>query len=128
MTKPRIICHMMSSVDGRLLTARWTKSFSEKDFTPYIETYEKVSRQFNATAWMISRTTVQQDFDTGSFDFEKYEPAKTFETYIGNRTSAVSAIILDPKGKTSYHSDNLNGDNVIAVLGETAPRQQRRKS
>ncbi|MFT3904366.1 MAG: dihydrofolate reductase family protein [Niabella sp.] len=119
MTKPKIICHMMSSVDGRLLTSRWTKPFSGKDFTPYIETYENVSRQFNATAWMIGRTTVQQDFDTGAFDFEKYEPANAFETYIGNRTSTISAIILDPKGKTSYYSDNLNGDNVIAVLGET---------
>lgn len=109
----------MSSVDGRLLTRRWTKPFSVKDFTPYIETYENVSRQFNATAWMIGRTTVQQDFDTGAFDVEKYEPAKIFETYTGNRTSAISAIILDPKGKTSYYSDNLNGDNIIAVLGET---------
>ncbi|MDQ8014568.1 MAG: dihydrofolate reductase family protein [Flavobacterium nitrogenifigens] len=123
MRRPKVICHMMSSVDGRLLTARWTKPFSGTDFKQYVEMYENAGGQFNASAWMIGRNTAQQDFDTGSFDYEKYEPAKRFETHIGSRTSAVSAIILDPNGKTSYNGSNLAGDNIIAVLGETVSQQ-----
>lgn len=114
---------MMSSVDGRLLADRWTEPFDGKDKTEFYGRYEEAGKLFKAGAWMIGRTTAQQDFETGSFDFEKYVPAKEFETHIGNRASATSAIILDPKGKLSYTGDNLNGDNIIAVLGETVSEE-----
>lgn len=123
MQRPKIICHMMSSVDGRLLTDRWTEPFDGKDKTEFYGVYEDVSRQFKADAWMIGRTTAQQDFETFAFDFDKYAPAKEFKTHIGNRTSATSAIILDPKGKLGYKGDNLNGDNVIAVLGKSVSEE-----
>lgn len=123
MQRPKIICHMMSSVDGRLLTDRWTEPFDGKDKTEFYDCYEEVGRQFNADAWMIGRTTAQQDFETNSFDFEKYVPAKEFITHMGNRTSDTSAIILDPKGKLSYIGNNLNGDNVITILGETVSEE-----
>lgn len=110
---------MMSSVDGRLLTDRWTEPFDGKEKPEFYECYEEVGKQFKAGAWMIGRTTAQQDFETVPFDFEKYPPAKDFKTYIGSRDSSTSAIILDPKGKLSYTGDNLNGDNVIAVLGKS---------
>lgn len=114
---------MMSSVDGRLLTDRWTEPFDGKDKTEFYGCYEEVGKQFNAGAWMIGRTTAQQDFETGSFNFEKYAPAKEFKTHIGHRTSSVSAIILDPKGKLSYIGDNIHGDNIIVVLGETVSEE-----
>lgn len=114
---------MMSSIDGRLLTDRWTEPFDGKEKTEFYKVYEEVAKQFNTAAWMIGRTTAQQDFETGSFDFEKYIPAKEFKTHIGNRTSHTSAIILDPKGKLSYMSNNLNGSSVITVLGETVSEE-----
>lgn len=48
---------------------------------------------------------------------------KKWFSEIGNRASATSAIILDPKGKLSYTGDNLNGDNIIAILGETVSEE-----
>lgn len=114
---------MMSSVDGRLLSDRWTEPFDGKDKTEFYGRYEEVGKLFKADAWMIGRTTAQQDFETTSFDFEKYSPAKECKTHIGNRTSDTSVIILDPKGKLSYRGNNLNGDNIIVVLGETVSEE-----
>lgn len=114
---------MMSSVDGRLLTDRWTEPFNGKDKTEFYDCYEEAGKQFKADAWMIGRTTAQQDFETYPFDFDKYPPAKEFKTHIGRRTSSTSAIILDPKGKLTYKGNQLNGDNIIAVLGKTVSEE-----
>ncbi|WP_295810072.1 hypothetical protein [uncultured Apibacter sp.] len=56
--KPTIICHMMSSVDGRLAADRWTPSFDgieqDKMYNPYYKTEEELG----GYAWMIGNNTI----------------------------------------------------------------------
>ena len=52
--KPYVICHMASSIDGRILPSRWRPHGIEGDL------YERLHTQFAAQAWLIGRVTGQE--------------------------------------------------------------------
>ena len=53
--KPYVICHMLSSIDGRIDGA------SLKGLAPAGE-YEATGAELNGDAWICGRTTMQQHF------------------------------------------------------------------
>ncbi len=119
--RPKIICHMLSTVDGRLVTQRWTPPFDGKPIEKLFDPYFAVSNAFNAQGIIIGRKTVRDYSGCGDFDYRNYPVSTHTETFIGKRESPRSVIVLDPKGKTSYTSDNLDGENIIVVLSEEVP-------
>lgn len=121
--KPKVICHMMSSVDGRLIGDRWTKPFDGTEQEKLYEPYYRISDELGPRAWMIGRNTIQTDNEVGEFDYEKYPPAGEFKTYTGKRETQNTCVIFDSKGRILYPEDKINGDNVIAVLGETVSEE-----
>lgn len=116
--KPKVICHMMSSVDGRLHMQRWSKPYGKDSFEDIATPYFKVSNDFGAQGVLIGRTTFQEHYASGSTDFTVYAPAAEHTPYIGARQSERSVIVLDPKGKVAYEDNAMWGENIIAVLSE----------
>jgi riboflavin biosynthesis pyrimidine reductase len=106
--KPYVICHMMSSVDGRIDAARWPGDIG-KD-------YEPIHDILAGDAWIVGRTTMEE--------FAKGEPGSGLPTTPLPRTTHVAttatgyAIALDPKGKLHWSSNTANGNHVIEVLSE----------
>ena len=121
--KPTVICHMMSSVDGRLLTERWSEPFDGKKKESMYEPYFEARSSLNGQASLIGRTTVQKDFSVSAFDYQNYPPAKEFTTFIGRLDRDFYYAVLDRKGKLAYDNDNLEGCGIIAVLGETVSEE-----
>ncbi|MDD4413783.1 MAG: dihydrofolate reductase family protein [Oscillospiraceae bacterium] len=121
--KPKIICHMMSSVDGRLIGDRWSLPFDGKKRDDLYEPYFELSKEQNADGWMVGRSTIQTDNPVGTFDWENHKPTSEFKTFIGKRDSERMCIVIDPKGKILYHEDTLDGDNIVAILGETVSEE-----
>lgn len=121
--RPKIICHMMSSVDGRLIGYRWSKPFNGIEQDRLYEPFYEASGELGPRAWMIGRNTIQQEFRVGTFDYEKYKPAKEFKTHIGNTDTTDTCIIFDSKGEIIYSEDILNCDSIIAVLGKTVSEE-----
>jgi len=110
---------MMSSVDGRLISNRWSKPFNGIEKDRLFEPFYEASGELGPRAWMIGRNTIQQDFKVDTFDHKKYMPTKKFKTHVGNTDLTDTCIIFDPKGEIIYSDAILNSDNVIAVLDET---------
>jgi hypothetical protein len=52
--KPYVICHMMSSVDGRILPNRWHPSVAERGV------YERLHNDLGCDAWLVGRVTGQE--------------------------------------------------------------------
>lgn len=121
--KPKIICHMMSSVDGRLIVDRWTEPYNGMTVDEVSQPYYDISHQLNAQAWMEGRVTIQRHFYPLTFEYEKYSPAERHETHIGRRNTKRAAIVLDPKGKILFDGDNLKGDNIITILSESVSEE-----
>jgi 2,5-diamino-6-(ribosylamino)-4(3H)-pyrimidinone 5'-phosphate reductase len=54
--RPRVICHMMSSVDGRILVEGWPLSREGG------RQYEEVHSTYEPDAWLCGRVTMEQHF------------------------------------------------------------------
>jgi len=115
--RPKIICHMVSSIDGRLLVDRWTPPAGDVDRGFTTRHYEGVASRFDADGWIVGRTTMQE-MTRGAPHAVKVTAANLRETYVADRKGRKVAVAIDPHGKLHYGQDHVSGDHVIAVLGE----------
>lgn len=60
--KPKVICHIMSSVDGRLLNDRWTEPFDGTPASDLFQVYAAIGRELYTDAWMFGKNTLRAAF------------------------------------------------------------------
>lgn len=116
MNKPYIICHMSSTIDGRIISANWgTKELAAK----FGRLYEKCHNTFDSQAWMLGRVSLEKDFSKGEKP-ELIAPEGKIkrEPFIGSKEASTFAIAVDSKGKLGWKSNEIGGDHIIAVLLE----------
>lgn len=128
MSRPHVVCHMMGTVDGRILTERWSLSpAAEKQ-------YEAVHALHRADAWMCGRETFQRDFleqaRPATFPGKTRVPAGDFiakdqsqpEKSVRKKSSRlVYAIAVDAHGKLRWESNDMRGDRLIVLTTRRAP-------
>jgi 2,5-diamino-6-(ribosylamino)-4(3H)-pyrimidinone 5'-phosphate reductase len=113
--RPRVICHMMSSLDGRIVTDGWPLAPEGR------QQYEQVHGTYNANAWICGRVTMEQHFATGSrsdADVSREHHGETRDDFVAPGEHASYAIALDPRGKLIWESGVVAGDHVVSVLSE----------
>jgi riboflavin biosynthesis pyrimidine reductase len=113
--KPHVICHMVSSVDGRTLNSRW-----RPDGKLASALFERLHDELGGDAWLIGRVT-GQEFAKG-----KPYPAVTDqifprENWFARRDAKVSdvkayGVALDCNGKIAWGRSDIGGDPIVAVL------------
>jgi 2,5-diamino-6-(ribosylamino)-4(3H)-pyrimidinone 5'-phosphate reductase len=111
--RPRVICHMMASIDGRIVTRGWPLSEEGR------RQYEIVHEIFHAQAWLCGRITMQEHFAAGARPDS--EVARTHDgpergDFIAPGEHSSFAIAVDPRGKLIWASGDLAGDHVVALL------------
>ncbi len=118
---------MMATVDGRILTERWS-------LTPAAEKqYEAVHALHQADAWMCGRETSQGDFleqprdasfpraakvPAGDFIAEEQLPARPRR----GEPRPVYAVAVDAKGKLRWGSNVMRGDRLVVLTSAKAPK------
>lgn len=117
--KPEVICHIMSSVDGRLLPSRWTQPFG--DTAPYelFGEYATLAKQLGTDAWMFGKGTTSEVFPEKFVSEDKRHP-EAGKIYVGKRDSSRLFITVDPDADILYTSSTLRGDNMVVILGTNA--------
>lgn len=113
--KPHVICHMVSSVDGRTLNSRW-----RPDGKLASALFERLHDELGGDAWLIGRVT-GQEFAKG-----KPYPAVTDqifprENWFARRDAKASdvkayGVALDCNGKIAWGRSDIGGDPIVAVL------------
>ena len=116
---PKVICHIMSSVDGRLLPGRWTAPFDGTNPSELFKEYAAIGKTLGADAWMFGKATAREAFP---YKFmPKGDPiGKGGKFFIGNTTSSRLFITIDPDADIFFTSDRLRGDNILTILGKNA--------
>ena len=115
MTRPRVICHMMASVDGRIVTDGWPMSAEGR------RQYELVHETYAPDGWICGRVTMQQHFAAGTrpdADVARDYTGAPREDFLASGVPSSFAIALDPRGKLLWESGVVGGDHVVAVLTE----------
>jgi riboflavin biosynthesis pyrimidine reductase len=110
--KPRVICLMAASVDGRTLPSRWRPDGAAGDL------FERVHDELAGDAWLVGRVT-GQEFANG----KPYLPwtRETFprEPWLARGNAKAYGVVLDAHGKIAWGRSDIGGDPIVVVLSET---------
>jgi riboflavin biosynthesis pyrimidine reductase len=118
--KPYAICHMVSSVDGRIWGSRWRP---RANVVPNL--FEKLHDQLVAEhgggSWVCGRVTAQE-FARGK---GKVYPPTTEkfprENWFAKREAKAWGIFLDAHGKAVWERSDIGGDPILVILTEQVP-------
>ena len=113
--RPRVICHMMASVDGRIVVDGWPISFEER-----LE-YDRVQASYDAEGWLCGRVSMapfagklRPEAEVAS-DRKGGAPREDFRA---PGTQASFAFAVDPSGRLAWEINDIDGDHVVAILTE----------
>lgn len=115
--RPKIICHMISSVDGRLLTERWTAPNGEPAAELIHRVYDAAAAQLDNQGWMIGRASMTA-YVSGERRPQLLAQAVNRSPYKGEPAGRKLAVAFDPSGKLILAGDDIDGDHAVAILSE----------
>ncbi len=125
MNRPHIICHMVTSIDGKVTGEFLSRPECEKATDIYYE----LNREYNkngANGFICGRVTMESSF-TGDWypDLTRYEPIDNKNDFIPDNLSGFYAVSFDPKGKLGWKSNKIIDEDpgygdaqIIEVLTE----------
>lgn len=121
MDRPYIICHMVTSLDGKV-----TGDFLGRDaHSGLIEDYYKIHREYGADGFLCGRVTMEGSFPQPPVSPAVYDgpPIERID-YVAERASFY-AVAVDPKGKLWWSGraisdldEGYDGAHIIEVLTE----------
>ena len=113
--RPRVICHMATSVDGRIVVDGWLSAAEVR------REYEQVHSSYDADGWMCGRITMQPFAGAVRSDAEvarEYRGASPREDFVAAGDHESFAFAVDPSGRLAWKSNDIDGDHVVAILSE----------
>ncbi len=110
--KPHVICHMVASIDGRILASRWRPKGGQS-----ARLFERLHDQLAGDAWLVGRVTGQEFAKAQSYPVvtDRRYPR---EAWFARRDAAAYGIVLDALGKIAWGRADIGGDPIVAVLTE----------
>ena len=125
MNRPHIICHMVTSIDGKVTGEFLSRQECEKATDIYYE----LNREYNkngANGFICGRVTMESSFTGGWYpDLTRYEPIEKKEDFIPDNLSGFYAVSFDPKGKLGWKNNKIIDEDpgygdaqIIEVLTE----------
>lgn len=104
--KPQITVHMEATVDGRLVTTRYSRPFNGKTTDEVLDIYFRVAEQVGGEATILGRVTLQEFLTLGSFEHHGEAPTQSHENYNAPRSDKRIFIVTDPNGKVMYEKNS----------------------
>jgi 2,5-diamino-6-(ribosylamino)-4(3H)-pyrimidinone 5'-phosphate reductase len=112
--RPYVICHMCTTIDGKILGNRWGMLPGGKDSAALFET---TANRFGIGAWIVGTTTMKEFAGRNV----KLRPAKQpvqRGDHIADGTAERFAIGVDAKGVLRFQRGNVEGDHVVLLVTE----------
>lgn len=128
MERPYIICHMVTSIDGKV-TGDFLYGEKCRSAT---EIYYRINREIKTDGFICGRVTMEQSFTGGSYpDLSVYAPFLHGDgekaDFIADNLGGFYAVAFDTNGKLGWASDRIvdpdgdpgyDGAQIIEVLSE----------
>jgi riboflavin biosynthesis pyrimidine reductase len=110
--RPYVICHMASSIDGRILPSRWRPQGIEGNL------YEQIHSQLAGEAWLVGRVTGQEFAKATAYAEHRSQPLPR-TSWFASRDASSYAVVLDAKGSIAWGRSDIGGDPIVVVLTES---------
>jgi 2,5-diamino-6-(ribosylamino)-4(3H)-pyrimidinone 5'-phosphate reductase len=114
--RPYVICHMCTSLDGRIIGQRWGKL---PGYRHESQLFETTAASFGIGAWLVGTTTMDE------FDGPKKKlprAPKNFKRgdYIANPDAKTLGIGADANGVLRFQKNEVGGDHVVLLVTDRA--------
>jgi riboflavin biosynthesis pyrimidine reductase len=113
--KPHVVCHMISSIDGRILPSRWTRS-PDGEPAAWSAIYAEIHDRFESQAWIVGRVTMAEMCRAAPHPPAAYPPPSR-PAHFAKRNAKAYAIAVDSSGKLHFDRPDVQGDAVVVLLG-----------
>jgi len=124
MTRPYVICHMVTSIDGKV-----TGDFLfQNECAEATDIYYRINRERKADGFICGRVTMEGSFTGGWYpDLSQYQPVDQKRDFLVDDLSGFYAIAFDTHGKLGWRSNKIidpdkdpgyDGAQIIEVLSE----------
>jgi riboflavin biosynthesis pyrimidine reductase len=114
--RPRVVCHMVASLDGRIVVEGWPEAVS----ATVRRQYEEIHASYRAEGWLCGRVTMEafarRVRSAAEIAREHRGPGR--EDFVAPGDHASFAVAVDPSGRLAWESNDVGGDHVVAVLSE----------
>lgn len=109
-----MICHMCTSLDGKIIGHRWGKLRGYKDEA---ELFETTAASFGINAWLVGTTTMDE-FDGPKIKLPRAKTKISGRDFIGNKNARSFGIGADAKGVLRFRENEIGGDHVVLLVTE----------
>ena len=115
--RPRVICHMAASIDGRIVVNGWPDSAA----AAVRREYERVHASYEADGWICGRITMTPLAGATRPDDEiarEHRGDAPREDFVAPGRHGSFAFAIDPSGRLAWKSNEIDGDHIVAILSE----------
>lgn len=109
--RPYVICHMLPSIDGRIVIRDWKLGNATSE-------YERTAETFDADAWIIGRISMEPYAGQSRVALPRTRERIPRKDFIAPHRASSYAIAIDPSGKLRWTASDIDGEHVITVLTE----------
>lgn len=121
--KPYVICHMMSSLDGRLDVAAWAGGEDSATYKALTGEYQRIHDGVQADAWLAGTNTMEEF--TGDAQARPGAPtqgdAPSRPWHLADEQARRFAVAIDRKGRLHWEKPTADGGHIVVVLGASVP-------
>ena len=117
--RPRVICHMIATIDGRIVTEHWP------DIGEGRPEYERTASTYAADAWMCGRITMEHFAGSvrGEAELAREVAARSASgvargDFVAPGAHPPYAVAVDPRGRLLWSASEIDGDHVVAILAD----------
>lgn len=110
--RPYVICHMLPSIDGRIVIRDWNLPNATRE-------YERTAATFDADAWIIGRISMEPYAGKARVPARRSRERIPRTDFVAKHDASSYAIAVDPSGKLTWRANDIDGEHVITILTET---------
>ena len=110
--RPYVICHMCTSLDGKIIGDRWGKLSGYKHESTL---FESTAASFGIGAWLVGTTTMDE-FDSPKFKLPRAPKNFKRADHIANKNAKTLGIGADAKGALRFKHSEVGGDHVVLLV------------
>ncbi|RIY02681.1 RibD family protein [Aureimonas flava] len=116
--RPHVVCHITSSIDGRLHPSRYTAS-PDGTVKDWSGAYEAIHERLEGDAWLVGRTTMAEMAKGEAHPPARFDPpARPMHRAPGGDRRPL-AIAPDTHGRLHFRGPEVGGDPVLVLLGSS---------
>ena len=112
--RPYVICHMCTTIDGKILGHRWGKLPGYKHES---DLFENTAASFGIGAWLVGTTTMDE-FDGPKIKFPRAPRSFARRDHVANPKAKRLAVGADAKGVLRFQENEVAGDHVVLLVTE----------